>query len=937
MEGLWCHECGRSDPNDCPEHGPLHAVPDSVVLPIAQLTLPKGLVIRPNLRAHPQRVAERGVFAKRVFPARSKFGPVIAPFLPSDATYSPIQSSSLILKVFHSDKDAVTLDMTDETQCNWMMYVRSACSSDNRQNLVSFQCEDKIYFVATRMIHIGDELRVGYAANYTLMMLANSTSAISDCILSDMNAGSGVSEDSSVESHTVLHDNSYDEGMDTVSTESDVKVDISLLPSREIFLRGVDRTRSKKNSIRNSGFKGYVSKLSKENISLGNGFQGGCSKDSKNVTIDCTDIQPGCTDLLSLEDDAKRLSSTKMPLSAVSLATSGMDDVCPRTDLISLAATATATSSDTSTTTTTSLKRRDRRMNNNIRNSSSFSRVCAIEKKLLHKCDFRGCGKVFVSRFLLDRHMVVHSAPRNHKCFFCEKSFHRRDHLTAHLNTHKPDKPTWVCKHCGKQYISRFMHRTHMAMHAAEKGKINNCPICNKKYNNKEDLLLHLKIHGGMIYPKGHEKIHKCVECGKAFNKRKDMKRHIVMHTRKREYRCTFCPRLFRLQDQLHRHFRKFHSHAADCGQLCSGAGSAAATAADNNSLISDEDCENLSLTNVLRCSPTNASGIANNNNNSADSGASGPYPSPSNNREMPPIPQSALSKLSIHDKDYTIRGQGLIFGPSQGSLTALLYKKNMFDQQSSSSNSSNSSSTSSNEPSAVPPNSNPVDSYTEPLLSLMVDDVSSKVMDSNQLEDDQAILPIISPLVTSSAITSTSTLSSSDTVPIRNLQDDDKLNPAKVNTPSTMATVVTHHSAGPRILTSTSILYQPSSMPEKDGPNESDHIQHVNMSVPSLPSVLKDESLRSLSSSSDFDADRSNGAVSESDSHLSVCRKYFERLQLYRDSNGNSTLSKAVEDRENVTLSRPCSIVGQGPDPQAFACSTVAVAENVKTDDRLV
>lgn len=281
MEGLWCHECGRSDLRDCPEHGPLHAVPDSVVLPLAQLTLPKGLVIRPNLRTHPQRVAERGVFAKRVFPARTKFGPVVAPFLPSDATYSPVQSSSLVLKVFHNERDVITLDMTDETQCNWMMFVRSACSSNILQNLVAFQCADKIYFVAIRMIHIGDELCVGYAANYARMMLEKSTSAISDSVLSDINAGSGISEDSSVESHTVLHDNSYDEGMDTVSTESDVKVDISLLPPRDNFLKGFERTRSKKLSVRNAGSKSSFSKLSKENISLGNGFQGGSSKDHK--------------------------------------------------------------------------------------------------------------------------------------------------------------------------------------------------------------------------------------------------------------------------------------------------------------------------------------------------------------------------------------------------------------------------------------------------------------------------------------------------------------------------------------------------------------------------------------------------------------------------------------------------------------------------------
>ena len=475
-----------------------------------------------------------------------------------------------------------------------------------------------------------------------------------------------------------------------------------------------------------------------------------------------------------------------------------------------------------------------------------------------------------------------------------------------------------------------------MAMHAAEKGKINNCPICNKKYDNKEDLLLHLKIHGGMIYPKGQEKIHKCIECGKAFNKRKDMKRHTVMHTRKREYRCMYCPRLFRQRDQLNRHFRKFHSHAADCGDLCPGAGSAAATAADHNSLVSDEDCDDPNLTNVLHCSPTIASSNANNNNPNA--GASGPYHSPSSNdREMPVIPQTALSKLSIHDKDYMTLCQESTFGPSQGSLTALFYKKKMFDHQSSSSSSSSSSC--SNGPPAVPSISTSVDDYTQPLLTLLVSDVNSKVMDNNELEDSRPILTAISPMVSSTAIPSTSTLSSSNAVFILNPHIDEKSNSENITTSTTVAASQHSTGPGPLILTSTSMLYQAPIMPVKaDDPDQSDFSPLVSTSVPSLPRVLKDESLRSLSSSSDFDADRSNGAVSESDSHLTVCRKYFERLQLYRDSNGNSALGSAVkEEPENVTLSRACSVVGQNPDSQAQTWSTVTAPQNMKAEAKLL
>ncbi|XP_052776985.1 PR domain zinc finger protein 10-like [Mya arenaria] len=180
-------------------------------------------------------------------------------------------------------------------------------------------------------------------------------------------------------------------------------------------------------------------------------------------------------------------------------------------------------------------------------------------------CEIVLCGRGFLSKFKLERHRLIHTSPRHHKCPYCDKSFNRKDHLKNHMVTHDPNKRMWTCELCDKKYCYVFSYRTHMAIHRAERGETLSCGICEKKFENKEQLLFHLKVHTGARAAKNTtEKTHSCQECGKKFFTLKDVKRHMITHTKRKDFLCQHCPQRFGRKDHLTRHLRTSHTNDKD-------------------------------------------------------------------------------------------------------------------------------------------------------------------------------------------------------------------------------------------------------------------------------------------------------------------------------------------------------------------------------------
>lgn len=154
--------------------------------------------------------------------------------------------------------------------------------------------------------------------------------------------------------------------------------------------------------------------------------------------------------------------------------------------------------------------------------------------------------------------MATHSPEKNYKCSYCEKMFHRKDHLKNHLHTHNPYKEAFNCQECGKSYNTKLGFKRHLAIHAANSGDLT-CQVCLQPFPSTVVLLEHLKVHAGKASSGTKEKKHHCEHCERRFYTRKDVRRHMVVHTGRKDFLCQYCAQRFGRKDHLTRHVKKSH------------------------------------------------------------------------------------------------------------------------------------------------------------------------------------------------------------------------------------------------------------------------------------------------------------------------------------------------------------------------------------------
>ncbi|MGH0141054.1 UNVERIFIED_CONTAM: hypothetical protein FKN15_032424 [Acipenser sinensis] len=176
-----------------------------------------------------------------------------------------------------------------------------------------------------------------------------------------------------------------------------------------------------------------------------------------------------------------------------------------------------------------------------------------------YPCSHLDCTKAFVSKYKLLRHMATHSPEKIHKCNYCEKMFHRKDHLKNHLHTHDPNKEAFKCEECGKNYNTKLGFKRHLALHAATSGDLT-CKVCLQMFESTGVLLAHLKTHAGKSSGGTKEKKHQCEHCDRRFYTRKDVRRHMVVHTGRKDFLCQYCAQRFGRKDHLTRHMKKSHT-----------------------------------------------------------------------------------------------------------------------------------------------------------------------------------------------------------------------------------------------------------------------------------------------------------------------------------------------------------------------------------------
>lgn len=224
----------------------------------------------------------------------------------------------------------------------------------------------------------------------------------------------------------------------------------------------------------------------------------------------------------------------------------------------------------------------------------------------MFKCDT--CGREFVSRRYLQRHVVCHSQERPFACSVCERRFKRNGDVAAHMkNRHRNERDhmcdvcnfgsnnksaverhrrrhfnqfSLQCDVCGWGCYSIVQLKEHQNLHTGatpfecdacskcfstkgrlkyhketkhpdptRKSKRPQCDLCGKTFSFQQSLVLHLKSHMG-------ENTYLCDICGKVVTSRESFQVHRRIHTGEKPNVCNKCGKAFSSTAGLRLHKR---------------------------------------------------------------------------------------------------------------------------------------------------------------------------------------------------------------------------------------------------------------------------------------------------------------------------------------------------------------------------------------------
>ncbi|KAM8792740.1 zinc finger protein 366 [Eudromia elegans] len=130
------------------------------------------------------------------------------------------------------------------------------------------------------------------------------------------------------------------------------------------------------------------------------------------------------------------------------------------------------------------------------------------------------------------------------QCPMCEKSYTSKYNLVTHILGHSGIKPH-ACTRCGKLFKQLSHLHTHMLTHQGTRP--HKCHVCHKAFTQTSHLKRHMMQHSDV-------KPHNCRICGRGFAYPSELKAHESKHESGRENICVECGLDFPTLAQLKRH-----------------------------------------------------------------------------------------------------------------------------------------------------------------------------------------------------------------------------------------------------------------------------------------------------------------------------------------------------------------------------------------------
>ncbi|KAE8281062.1 hypothetical protein D5F01_LYC21644 [Larimichthys crocea] len=187
----------------------------------------------------------------------------------------------------------------------------------------------------------------------------------------------------------------------------------------------------------------------------------------------------------------------------------------------------------------------------------------------------RFCGDTFLSDSALRMHVQrFHEGQKAFKCLKCNKQFDRRNHLILHVRIHTGEKP-FSCDYCEKTFTQNSSRIAHMRVHTGEKPYY--CAKCGKSFASSS----HFKICKMKAnFESAPEKVNtdenpkdktiECSECSKMFRLKKQLIRHQRVHTGEKPFSCNLCGKTFGHSSTRRAHMRV---HTGEKPYFCKNCG----------------------------------------------------------------------------------------------------------------------------------------------------------------------------------------------------------------------------------------------------------------------------------------------------------------------------------------------------------------------------
>jgi uncharacterized Zn-finger protein len=117
------------------------------------------------------------------------------------------------------------------------------------------------------------------------------------------------------------------------------------------------------------------------------------------------------------------------------------------------------------------------------------------------------------------------------------------------LRTHIGEKP-YQCEVCNRRFTQKHNLIVHMKKHTEENPY--QCHICNHNFTQKIHLTEHIRTHTG-------EKPYHCELCNRRFTQKTHLTEHKRTHTKEKPYHCELCNRSYTQKHNLTAHIKTQH------------------------------------------------------------------------------------------------------------------------------------------------------------------------------------------------------------------------------------------------------------------------------------------------------------------------------------------------------------------------------------------